>query len=135
MNIIIEEELQKLVDQAINDDEVPVAAIIVCNNTIIGRGYNKVEKNQNFMNHAEIIAITDAMNNKKNWRLDNCDMYVTLEPCSMCKEIIKKSRIKNIYYYAIQNNPSYEKEPNYIHIKNNYFSTVLTNFFKNIRKK
>lgn len=135
MNIIIEEELQKLVDQAINDDEVPVAAIIVCNNTIIGRGYNKVEKTQNFMNHAEIIAITDAMNNKKNWRLDNCDMYVTLEPCSMCKEIIKKSRIKNIYYYAIQNNPSYEKEPNYIHIKNNYFSTVLTNFFKNIRKK
>jgi tRNA(adenine34) deaminase len=133
MEEIIINRLKKLCNKALIENEVPIAAVIVQNNEIIGEGYNKVEQTQNFLNHAEIIAIKNAMSFKKNWRLDDCIMYVTLEPCTMCKEIIKKSRIKKVIYYSMQNEHQTECIPEYINFDNDYFSNILSNFFKNKR--
>lgn len=129
------DELIKLSDQALLENEVPISSIIVEDNNIIGRGYNQVEKTQNFMNHAEILAIKEAMNYKNNWRLDNCILYTTLEPCSMCKEIIKNSRIKKVIYFAKQNNEKcYNENIEYVFSYEPYFSESLKEFFKNKRK-
>lgn len=129
------EELMKLTNQALLENEVPIASIVVENNNIIGRGYNKVEKTQNFMNHAEILAIKEAMNYKSNWRLDKCILYTTLEPCSMCKEIIKNSRIKKVIYFVKQNNEKcYNENIEYIFNEKSFFSETLKTFFKNKRK-
>lgn len=128
-------ELMKLTDKALKENEVPIASIVVENDIIIGRGYNKVENTQNFMNHAEILSIIDAMRYKNNWRLDDCILYTTLEPCSMCKEIIKKSRIKKVIYLSKQNNEKCDKEDiEYIYDSKNYFSDILKQFFKTKRK-
>ena len=81
-------------------DEVPVGAVIVYDNKIIARGYNTREKEQSVLGHAEINAIRKACKKRGSWRLEDCDMYVTLEPCSMCSGAIIQSRIKNLYYGA-----------------------------------
>ncbi len=133
MNINIHNELEKLIKKALEEDEVPISAIVVQNNKIIGRGYNKVEQTQNFMNHAEIIALNEAINYKKNWRLDDCEIHISLEPCNMCKEIIKKSRIKKVYYYSAQNDNNIESEPKYYFKNDSFFSEILKKFFKNVR--
>ena len=135
MNIdYIENELLKLINKAIKKDEVPVAALIVYNNKIIARAYNKVNKKNNVLNHAEILVIQQASKKLRNWRLNECDLYVTLEPCSMCKEIIKKSRIKNTCYFIKQNENKTESDANYKYVKTkNDFSNKLTDFFKNKR--
>ncbi len=101
-------ELLKLSKKAYKNNEVPVGAIIVFNNNIIGKGYNVRTKNNDVLGHAEIIAIRKAARKLKDWRLNECDLYVTLEPCSMCKEIIKQSRIKNVYFLV--NKLDYKKE-------------------------
>ena len=77
---------------------MPVGAVIVKNNKIIAKAYNKREKNQIATHHAEILAIQKACKKLKSWRLDDCDMYVTLEPCPMCAGAIINARIKNLYY-------------------------------------
>ena len=135
MNIIdIEKELNKLIVKALKYNEVPIAAIIIKNGKIISKAYNKVNKTNNFMNHAEIISIKKAIKKLKNWRLKECIMYVNLEPCEMCKEIIKKSRIEEVYYFVSQNNEKTEKNPNYKKIKSTInFSATLKNFFINKR--
>ena len=81
-------------------DEGPVGAVIVYNNKIIARGYNTREKEQSVLGHAEINAIRKASKKIGSWRLEDCDMYVTLEPCSMCSGAIIQSRIKSLYYGA-----------------------------------
>lgn len=135
MNIdIIIKELTKLINKANKNNEVPIAALIVKNNKIISKAYNRVEKNKSVLNHAEILAIQKANKKIKNWRLDNCDLYVTLEPCDMCKNIIKKSRINKVYYFSKQNEYNTEKEIDCNYIKNDYFSNYLSNFFKTKRK-
>ena len=130
---LIISELNKLLDKAIKHNEVPVAALIIYNNKIIAKSYNKVEKNNSVLNHAEINVIKKANKILNNWRLDGCELYITLEPCEMCKSIIKKSRIENVYYYSKQNNYKTESDPNYKYIENNLFSNKLSNFFKNKR--
>ena len=130
---IIIKELNKLLDRAIKHNEVPVAALIVYDNKIIAKSYNKVEKTNSVLNHAEINVIKKANKILNNWRLDNCELYITLEPCEMCKSIIKKSRIKKVYYYSKQNEYKTENDPNYEFIKNKLFSDKLSNFFKNKR--
>ena len=130
---IIIKELNKLLDRAIKQNEVPVAALIVYNNKIIAKSYNKVEKNNSVLNHAEINVIKKANKILKNWRLDNCELYITLEPCEMCKSIIKKSRIKKIYFFSKQNDHKTESNPEYEFIINNEFSNKLSNFFKSKR--
>ena len=81
-------------------DEVPVGAVVVYNNKIIARGHNTREKDQSVLGHAEINAIKKASKKIGSWRLEDCDIYVTLEPCSMCSGAIIQSRIKNLYYGA-----------------------------------
>lgn len=127
---IILYKLNKLMDKAIKKDEVPVAALIVYKNKIIASAYNKTKKKNNVLNHAEIIVIKKASKKLNNWRLSDCSLYVTLEPCDMCKEIIKKSRIKEVIYYSKQNKYKTENEPNYLFKHNNFFSSKLSNFFK-----
>lgn len=135
MNDKIEITLYKLIQKAIKNDEVPVGAIIINkNNKIIAKAYNKVNKTNNILNHAEIICINKASKKIKNWRLNNCTMYVTLEPCSMCKEIIKKSRLNKVIYYSKQNDYLTENNPTFIYKENKLFSEKLKNFFKSKRK-
>lgn len=77
--------------------EVPVGVVIVKDNNIISRAYNKKEEKNNPTQHAEIIAIEKACKKIKNWRLNGCQMYVTLEPCPMCAGAIVNSRIEKVY--------------------------------------
>lgn len=79
-------------------DEVPVGAVIVRNEKILARAHNLKNKSNSSLAHAEILAINKASKKIQNWRLNDCDIYVTLEPCPMCASAIKQSRIKNIYY-------------------------------------
>ena len=87
-------------DQALLEDEVPVGAVIVFKNKIIGRGYNQIEKLKDATAHAEMLAVTAASNFLGNWRLNECDIYVTLEPCVMCAGALLTSRIRNIFFAA-----------------------------------
>lgn len=86
----------KEAEQAYNRGEVPIGAVIVRGDKIIARGFNKRERTQNALNHAEIIAIKRACKKLKSWRLDDCTMYVTLQPCVMCAGAILNSRIKKV---------------------------------------
>jgi len=87
-------------EKALDENEVPVGAVVVHENKIIGRGYNRVEGLNDATAHAEIIALTAASNNLGRWRLNDCDIYVTLEPCIMCTGALLASRIKNLYFAA-----------------------------------
>lgn len=80
--------------------ETPVGAVIVRGDKIIARGYNKRETKKNALLHAEIIAINRACKKLRGWRLPECDLYVTLEPCPMCAGAIINSRIVNVYFGA-----------------------------------
>ena len=82
--------------------EVPVGVVIVKNEKIIARGYNQKEDKNSPIKHAEIIAIEKACKKLNNWRLNGCQMYVTLEPCPMCAGAIVNSRIDKVYIGASQ---------------------------------
>lgn len=84
--------------KAFLENEIPVGAVIVKNNQIIAKAHNKKEKLKNVLAHAEILAIQKANKNLNNWRLLNCELYVTLKPCQMCMHVIHQSRIKKIFY-------------------------------------
>ena len=84
--------------KALKNNEVPVGAVIIKDNKIISKAYNKKEKTKNSTKHAEIIAISKACKKLKNWRLEDCEIYVTMEPCMMCSGAIEQSRIKKIVY-------------------------------------
>ena len=84
-------------EKAFELDEVPVGAVIVKDNQVIAKGYNRKEKKNSIFEHAELIAIRDAEKKLKNWRLEDCDIYVTLDPCPMCASAIKQSRISFVY--------------------------------------
>lgn len=93
-------EAIKEAKKAYRRKEVPIGAVVVYKNKIIARGYNLRENKKNSLLHAEIIAISKACKKLKSWRLDECDLYVTLEPCPMCSGAIIQSRIKNIFFGA-----------------------------------
>lgn len=84
--------------KALAKDEVPIGAVIVKDGEIIGRGHNLRETSNDATTHAEIIAIRDANNAVNNWRLEECDLYVTIEPCVMCSGAAVLSRLRTIYY-------------------------------------
>ena len=90
----------KRAKKAASVDEAPVGAVIVCEGKIIASGYNKREIKKNALMHAEIIAIDRACKKIGVWRLSECEMYVTLEPCPMCSGAIINSRIKKLYFGA-----------------------------------
>ncbi|MBR3898221.1 MAG: nucleoside deaminase [Bacilli bacterium] len=132
---IIKKILLEEAKQSLLSDDVPVGALIIENDKIISKAHNTREKNKKITGHAEINAVEKACKKKKTWHLDNCELYVTLEPCTMCLEIIKQARIKKIYYYAKQEKITNQKEIELIKKENNLeFSTLLKQFFKNKRK-
>ena len=85
---------------AYEHDEVPVGAVIVKEGKIIGRGFNQVIKKNIVTSHAELNAIADASQNIDNYRLVDCDMFVTLEPCHMCAKAIVDARLKSLIFAA-----------------------------------
>ena len=87
---------------AFENDEVPVGAIVVNNGEIIGRGFNQVVAKNSIAAHAEINAINQASQFLQNYRLNNCDIYVTLEPCHMCAKAILDARLCSLYFGAIE---------------------------------
>ena len=97
----------KEANKALNKEEVPVGAIIVKDNKIISKAHNKKEKLNDSTKHAELIAISKACKKIKNWRLDDCVLYVTMEPCMMCSGAIEQSRIKKIVYGVKNDNYGY----------------------------
>lgn len=90
----------KEAEKAILIDEVPVGCVIVRDNKVVARGYNHRESKKIVTSHAEIEAITKANKKLKNWRLEDCDIYITVEPCLMCTGAIIQSRFSHIYYGA-----------------------------------
>ena len=85
-------------EKAFEQDEVPIGAVVVQNGQIIGRGYNQRESLIDPTAHAEIIAITSAANTIKNWRLKDCQLYVTKEPCPMCAGALVNARINMVIF-------------------------------------
>ena len=85
-------------EQALANNEVPVGAVVVHQGQMIGRGFNRCVADHNISHHAEICALTAASQALGNYRLDDCDLYVTLEPCSMCAGLLVHSRIGRLVY-------------------------------------
>ena len=81
-------------------DEVPIGCVIVKDDKIVARGHNVRETKKTPLGHAEIVAIDKASKKLNRWRLDDCDIYITVEPCIMCSGAIIQSRIRHIYYGA-----------------------------------
>lgn len=140
----------ELAEIAANNGEIPVGAVIVKKSTgeIIGEGYNMRELHKNALAHAEIIAINQACENLKSWRLIDCALYVTLEPCPMCCGAIINSRIDSVYFGAFDNKAgsveskqnmfsmNYNHKPEiYSGIMEDECSDILSVFFKKLRKK
>jgi len=92
----------KMAKAAYNEDEVPVGAVIVKDGELIGSGFNQVLSKNSVSAHAEIIAINNASKILNNYRLLNCEIYVTLEPCHMCTKAIIDARLNCIYFGATE---------------------------------
>ena len=144
MNLALKES-----KKAYDKDEVPIGAVIVKDDKIIARAHNLREKNKQACAHAEILAIQKACKKLDAWRLEDCDLYVTLEPCPMCAGAIINSRIKNLYIGAMEpksgavgSKLNLLKDYKFNHTVNVYFgvlenecSTILKVFFKELRKR
>lgn len=147
-----EEEYMKIAlneaKKAYNKLEVPVGAIIVKDGKIIAKAYNEKEKRKDTTKHAEILAIQRASKKLKTWRLYDCDMYVTLEPCSMCAGALIQSRIRKVYIGTMDEKTgacgsvlnlledfkfNHKVEVEYGICKNDC-EKILKDFFKNLRK-
>ncbi|MFW6035320.1 MAG: tRNA adenosine(34) deaminase TadA [Halothermotrichaceae bacterium] len=86
--------------KALEIEEVPIGAIVVSKEKVVGHGFNLKERAHDPTAHAEIIALKDAAKNLSSWRLDDCDLYVTIEPCPMCAGAIVQARIKRVVFGA-----------------------------------
>ena len=142
------DEALRLAELAFLEGEVPVGAVITIGNKIIGTGRNRREKGKNALHHAEIEAINEACKRLGGWRLWECELYVTLEPCPMCAGAIINARIKNVVFGAYDKkngacgsvtnlfesgfsySPSYEGG-----FMEEECADVLSRFFKDLRKK
>ncbi len=135
--------------KAYDNEEVPVGALIIRNNEIIGRGYNQIEKNKSTFMHAEIIAIRQAQEHLGDWRLNDCILVCSLEPCIMCASAAVLARIDTIIFGArdpkfggcgsIVNIPAQEGLNHRIHViadvlKNDSIE-LMQSFFRKVRKK
>ena len=133
--------------KAMEEDEVPVGAVIVKNNKIIAKAHNKKEKNNNPMSHAEIECIKKATKKLNDWYLKDCELYVTLEPCVMCVGAIINARINKVYYAAkdlksgalgglfdLMKQKGFNHYFEYAYEEDYRCSEILTSYFKNKRK-
>jgi tRNA(adenine34) deaminase len=84
--------------EAARRDEVPVGAVVVCGGQVVGTGYNCREERQSALGHAELLAMEEASRRLRSWRLDQCDLYVTLEPCVMCVGAILQARMRRLIF-------------------------------------
>ena len=136
-------------EKAYERGEIPIGAVVVKNDQIIGRGYNQCESLTDPTAHAEIIAITSATNTIKNWRLENCSLYVTKEPCPMCAGALINSRIDMVIFgmydekegccgslYQLCRDPRFKHQ---LAVKGGVMETscrlIVQEFFKKQRKK
>ncbi len=130
-------------------DEVPIGAVIVYEDEVIATGYNVREHSQDTLSHAELIAIQQANQKIGSWRLEDCTLYVTLEPCPMCAGAIVQSRIKRVVFGAFDPKAGCAgtlmnllEEERFNHqaevtagVLEKECSELLTNFFKALRKR
>lgn len=128
----------ELAKKAQEEGEVPVGAVIVQEKQIIAKAYNQKEKECIAIRHAEMIAIEEASKKKGDWRLDDCIMYTSLEPCVMCKGAIMESRIKKVIYAAKDVGRNVNSDTNICQISDstlvNESTEILKRFFANMRK-
>ncbi len=89
-----------LAEEAGRQGEVPVGAVVVCNGSIVGRGYNQREQHHDPTAHAEVLALRQASQTLSRWRLGDCTVYVTLEPCPMCTAALVSARVGTVVYGA-----------------------------------
>ena len=132
MNIAYKEALK-----AYDKNEIPVGVVIVQNDKIISKAHNLRDTKQIVTRHAEIIAIEKANKKLNNWRLNNCILYSTLEPCNMCYEVIKESKIQKIIYGA-KNQSCNNKKDNYQiedHIISKKCELLIKNKFVELRNR
>lgn len=92
----------KCAQKAFDEGEVPIGAVVVCDGKIISRGHNRRTKKQIATAHAEIEAIEKACRKLKSWRIPECELYVTLEPCPMCMGAMLNARVKKVYFGAYE---------------------------------
>ena len=130
-------------------DEVPIGCVIVFQDKVIARGYNRRNTAKNTLSHAELNAIRKASRKLGDWRLDDCEMYITLEPCQMCSGAIVQSRIKKVYIGcmnpkagcagSVLNLLQVEKFNHKVIIENGILeeecSNMLKSFFRELREK
>ena len=134
--------------KSFDKDETPIGAVIVYNNEIIARAHNLRETNQDSTSHAEVLVIQEACRKIGSWRLEECDIYVTLEPCVMCAGAIIQSRIRNCFYgakndrFGVHRGPINLFDVNFNHkvnveggILEEECSKMISNFFKKLRSK
>ena len=128
-------------------DEVPIGCVIVHDGMVVGRGYNRRNIDRNTLSHAELNAIKKASRKLGDWRLDDCEMYVTTEPCQMCAGAIVQARIKKVYIGcmnpkagcagSILNLLQVDKFNHQVEIESgilkNECSSLLTSFFRKLR--
>ena len=129
--------------------EVPIGCVIVYEDKIIGRGYNRRVTDKNTLSHAELNAIKKASKKLGDWRLDDCEMYITLEPCQMCAGAIVQSRIKTVYAGCMNpkagcagsilnllNVPEFNHQVEFVKdILHAECSGLLTGYFKEMRER
>ena len=141
-------EALRLAAEAAAEGEVPVGAVVTLGDRIVGRGRNRREKDKNALAHAELEAINEACRTLGGWRLWQCDLYVTLEPCPMCTGAIINSRIKRLVFGASDYKAGscgsvvnlfelpYNHRPEMISgFMQEECSQLLTDFFKTLREK
>ena len=142
-------EALRLAKKAASIGEVPIGCVIVYEGKIIGRGYNRRTIDKNTLSHAELNAIRKASKYMGDWRLENCDIYITLEPCQMCSGAIIQARMRQVYIGCM--NPkagcagsilNLLQMPQFNHqveieigILEEECSSILKNFFKELRQK
>lgn len=131
-------EALKLAKKAFDEGEIPVGAVIVKDNKIISCGYNEKEKYKNPLKHAEMIAIEEACKYIGDWRLNDCVLYVTLEPCLMCMGAIVETRIEKVVYGVKKFDQMFDIK-NDIDVVGGILEeeclSILQDFFKNRRNK
>ncbi len=107
----------KEAEKAYEAGEIPVGAVVVCNNTVIARGYNQVEQLNDCTAHAEMLAITSAQNYLGSKYLDKCTLYVTLEPCNMCAGALYWTQLKKLSFAANDEKRGFSQTGNLLHPK------------------